>query len=334
MRQALRDLLILHLGGLPTGPEVLEQVREILQTFLRGTGGDDPVVTSMRLQAQAMLERDPAVVFHDELSHAWQPFYLHEFAAHAGAHALEVLGDVEGMSLRQELFPTPLGEALRGFSGGDEVRYQQYQDFFNARLFHQSLLRHAGGPPALRQFDAGRVRALYAGAPTALEPPGEGDAPEEARFRFSKQAMIKVAEPEMKAALQRLGEAWPQFVPIAELEGSDTPEALAQLFTAGHVDLKTGPWPGLGGVAERPVGSPLARRQVALGLPYVTTLDMCAIKLEDPVGRAFLGLLDGTRDHAALAIDIAAIAGQSVEQAAPMVAPHLKQLAGMGLLME
>ena len=332
MRQALRDLLLYHLGGPPNGPEAADKVREVLKLFLQGASTGDPLVAAMRLQAQALLERDPAVVFHDELSDHWQPFYLHEFAAAAGVHELEVLSDVEGMSLRQELFPTALGDALRDLSGGDATRSQQYQDFFNGRLFHQSLLRHAGETPASRRFDAARVRKLYAGASAKLEPPAEGDAPGEVRIRFSASHMIKIDDPVLQSVLLRLGEAWPQLLPIADMPGDDTAEALAQLFTAGHIELQTGPWPRLAKVSERPSASPLARLQLARGLPHVTTLDMCTIKLDDEAGRVFLGLLDSARDAHALAVQIAQVTGQEVSLAEPRVGPHLQRLAGMGLL--
>jgi hypothetical protein len=332
MREALRDLLLYHLGDAARDAGASDRVRELLQLFIQAGSGKDPLVAAMRVQAEAMLERDPAVVFHDELSEHWRAFHLHEFAEAAGRHGLEVVGDVEGMALRQDLFPTSLGEALRQLAGDDPVRFQQYQDFLNGRLFHQSLLRRAGGAPLSRRFDAERMRRLWAGAPARIEGAAEGDAPGEVRFRFSAQHMIKVAEPELQEVLRRLGEAWPQLVPIADLPGADTPEALAQLFTAGHVELQTGPWPGLGGVSERPLASPLARLQLAQGASHVTTLDMCAIRLEDEVGRGFLATLDGAHDVEALAAAVSAAAGAPLEEAAKGVVPHLQQLAGMGLL--
>ena len=332
MRQAVRDMLLYHLGGAPAGPEAVDKVREVLMLFLQAANTGDPFVAALRLQAQGMLERDPAVVFHDELSQHWRPVYLHEFASHAETHGLEVLSDVTGMGLRQELFPTALGEALNALSGGDATRAQQYQDFLDGRLFHQSLLRHAGEAPASRRFNAARVRKLYAGGPSKLEPGAEGDAPGEMRIRFSASHMIKIDDPVLQDVLLRLGEAWPQLLPISEMAGEDTAEALAQLFTAGHIDLQTGPWPGLAGVSERPLASPLARLQLAQGLGHLTTLDMCTIKLEDETGRVFLGLLDGARDAHALAAQIAQVTKQEVGEVEPSLGPHLNRLAGMGLL--
>jgi trans-aconitate methyltransferase len=332
MREAMRDLLLFHLGAGPHGPEAMGRVREVLQTFVRAADATSPLAAALRAEAEAMLGRDPAVVFHDELCEHWRAFHLHEFAAAAGAHGLEVIGDVEGAAMRQDLFPTALGQALRELAGGDGARFRQYQDFVVGRLFHQSLLRRAGGPPPSHRFEADRVRRLWAGASVKPEPRVEGDGPGEVRFRFSAQHMIKVAEPELQAVLRRLGEAWPQLVPIASLPGAETPEALAQLFTAGRVELQTGPWPGLGDVCARPQASALARLQIARGLAHVTALDMSSIRLEDETGRVFLSLLDGTRDAAGLAEAVSAATAAPVADIAPGVEPHLRQLAGMGLL--
>lgn len=334
MREAMRDLLLYHLKAAPQGADAMDRVREVLQTFVRAADAKSPLVAAMRAEAEAMLGRDPAVVFHDELCEHWRAFHLHEFASAAQAQGLEVMGDVEGAALRQDLFPTALGGALRELAGDDATRFHQYQDFVAGRLFHQSLLRRAGGLPLSRRFEAARVRRLWAGASVRAEPPAAGDAPGEVRFRFSAQHTIKVAEPELQAVLRRLGEAWPQLAPVAGLPGADTPEALAQLFTAGRVELQTGPWPGLGGVSARPRASPLARLQIARGLSHVTALDMSSIQLEDETGRVFLSLLDGQRDARALAEAVSAATGAPLADIAPGVQPHLRQLAGMGLLVE
>ena len=49
-------------------------------------------------------------------------------------------------------------------------------------------------------------------------------------------------------------------------------------------------------VSERPVASPLARRQLESG-PVVATLRHTALKIEDSLGQNLLRLLDGTRDR-------------------------------------
>jgi SAM-dependent methyltransferase len=331
-RQALRDMLLYHLGGAPRDASAMASVQALLQTLVQAANGKDPLAAALRGEAQGMLGRDPAAVFHDELCEHWRAFHLHEVAASAAAHGLEVVGDAEGVALRQELFPTALGEQLAALAGGEPVRFQQYQDFMSARLFRQTLLRREGGAPLQRGFDPARARALWAAAPVREEPRTASDGPGEIRFVLSSQHAVKVAEPELQHALRRLGAAWPQAVPIAELPGEDTPEALTQLFTAGHVELQTGPWPGLGGVSERPRASPLARFQLERGEASVTALNLSTVKLEDETGRAFIRLLDGSRDANALAEAVSRSAGLTLADVAPGVAPHLDQLARMGLL--
>jgi hypothetical protein len=52
-------------------------------------------------------------------------------------------------------------------------------------------------------------------------------------------------------------------------------------------------------VSERPLASPLARREAALG-PLVTSQHRRVLKLDDDLARVLLLHLDGTRDRTAL----------------------------------
>ena len=75
--------------------------------------------------------------------------------------------------------------------------------------------------------------------------------------------------------------------------------------------------------SERPVASALARLQAADGT-RVTTLRHRSVDVPDELGRRLIGLLDGTRDRAALAAEL----GRPTDE----LERSLEGLARIGLL--
>ena len=76
-------------------------------------------------------------------------------------------------------------------------------------------------------------------------------------------------------------------------------------------------------ISERPRASALARLQ-ARALTKVTNLKHERVRLEDPLVRTFLGLLDGTRDRAAIASEIAE-ALREKDPATPVLAADVEK---------
>ena len=129
---------------------------------------------------------------------------------------------------------------------------------------------------------------------------------------------------------------------------ADLAEFLLSCFAIGFVDLHSCPSPFVTKVSERPMASPLVRWQVRQG-PEVSTLRHWPLRITDAMGRHLLGLLDGTRDHAALLKELgeSVKAGstpiycdgkavteseKAVELVAQRLGPSLENLAKLGLL--
>ena len=91
-------------------------------------------------------------------------------------------------------------------------------------------------------------------------------------------------------------------------------------------------------ISERPRASALARLQ-ARSLTKVTNLKHESVRLEDPVVRTFLGLLDGTRDRPTIAREMAA-ALREKNPATPAlaadvekgIAPNFERVSRLALL--
>jgi methyltransferase-like protein len=101
------------------------------------------------------------------------------------------------------------------------------------------------------------------------------------------------------AALERLSAAGMVFDSSLESARQEMCQLLLTAYGAGLVEVLSRP-PGYTlNVSERPVASPIARRQLALG-DTVTSLLHTTLEIADPLARRLVLLLDGTRDRAAL----------------------------------
>jgi hypothetical protein len=135
------------------------------------------------------------------------------------------------------------------------------------------------------------------------------------------------------AALRCLVEVWPCSLSFAELlervrqraglpSRDEDAGALAEILywtaAAGLVELHAHPPRCAARAGERPVASPLVRRQLVHG-PEVSTLRHTTVKVEGPLERELLLLLDGTRDRTALLAALSAFAESMDPQTRPRV---------------
>lgn len=313
LRQVVRDLLFHHLAGIDGPAARLKRAYEVLADFSRPRENDRVVVAALRDVARPMQRPYPETLFHDELSSEWHPQSLSDVVAAANAEGLVFMNDASSALLYD------------GLPGNDDddaavVRAAQTTDFGSMAFFHQTLLVREGRKPARRLNPANLVslfvssRAQRIGAKT---------------FKLNEDE-FKVGDATMADRLEALAKTWPRRRPVAEV--ADTPdlqEALFKLFTAEIVFLFAVPLAGVAQAGERPVASALARAQVAIGQRNLFTLDHSAIDMEAAGPRAFLALLDGSRDRAQLAADWAASGhGDEVD-----VDTALRQLAAVPFLM-
>ena len=293
MRTAMREMLLLHLEGIVDPAERLERAREFLEIFAEDDSVDEPIVEVMRRLARAMLERDPAVLHHDEMGDVYAPQQLVAVAKAAAAHGLQWLGD------------SSVGRFADGF---EDIRTVQLRDYAEGRYFRQSLFVRAEAEPE-RRLDPAYVAALHAAC--------HGRRTGDTEFTADDNR-CEVTDPGLIDALERLIACFPERIACADLF-DDPPhlEAMFRMFDAGLITLHAGPAPCVVSPGDRPVASPLARMQIADDWPIVTTLDLRGLAISDPRPRAFVLLLDGSRDRHQLEKDWAAT-GHDVPVAAAL----------------
>jgi SAM-dependent methyltransferase len=296
MREITRQMLRWHLRDVEDPQERIAQARALLTA----------VSEAGQSQAEWALGQSDPSLFHDELAEHHEAVLFADFAAHAERHGMRFLAEADVFEMQAAGLPPGLASGT--------IEREQYLDFFKGRMFRQTLLCRAETEP--REPAAAVVRGMLAAAP--VQRTGDDE------FRGPHGATLTTDSDAVKAALVRLGEAWPAVVPVADLGGEDdVAEMLLRAYAMNFVHLHV--WaPDLATVpSERPVASAPARLQVARGT-RVTTLTHAEIDVPDELGRRLIALLDGTRDRAALL--------RELDRPAEELERSLQGLAAIGLL--
>lgn len=308
LRTAMREMVLLHLEGVDGEVERLAEARRFLAAFAEDDSVDEPIVAVMRRLAVAMLERDEAVLHHDELGGVYAPQQVIAVAKAAAGAGLAWLGDAS------------VGRLADGFGSADDLlRVVQLRDYAEGRYFRQSLFVRAESAPD-RRLDPQRVGELFAAC--------HGRRTGDSQFTAGNDR-CEVTDSGLIVALERLIEEFPGRVRAADMFGDDAHlEALFRMFDAGLVTLHATPAPCVLAAGDRPEASSLARMQIAQEWPAVTTLDHRTLAISDRRVRAFTALLDGRRDRGEIARAWAATAfGHEVP-----VEAALAMIAKAGLL--
>ena len=338
LRDMARRVMLFHIEGIQDPEERIHEARRFARLVV-AAGQDNEYSRVLREHAQRLLDHGDALLLHDTLADVSTPFYFHEFAEHAGRHGLQFLSEASLHESQVGELPQPVVDELESMLGDDVIRREQYLDFLRNRMFRQTLLCHAERT-VVRSLDPATLDGLsVAGAVSADEPVSlsRGVA---VRFAGPDESAMTTSEPAMKAALIELGSRFPEAVPFRELVaearrrvGADRAyaqailsESLLEANVAGIVELLAHQPPIAARPGERPRASAVAREQVRRENAVLTTLQHRSVRVEDPLPRALLVLLDGSRARDELPAALGNGAGPAeVEEA-------LGRLARLGLL--
>jgi Predicted methyltransferase regulatory domain/Methyltransferase domain/PKMT, C-terminal winged helix domain len=307
VRQALRDMLRFHTDGVVEPSERVAQGRALLCFLLEGWPAEHDLAAVLRRQAEGVLDRGDASLLHDDLAEVNEPVYFHELVAHAERHRLQYLAEADFFEMQTGVLSDPVAETLRGVE--DPIRREQYLDFLKGRMFRQTLLCRA--EHELDRTPRPEIVERLA-VSTPARPRGAPDAEGAVTFEGPTGSTLATDHPLVRAALERVADAWPAAVWARELiPTGSSPEdraalcdALLRSYAANLVQLHAHPPALTTTPGETPEASPLARHQARAG-DMVTNLRHVSVRIEDDLGRELVTLLDGTRDRAALAADLA-----------------------------
>jgi methyltransferase-like protein len=279
-------------------------------------------------QLKQLEKRIPYVVFHDELTEARRSLLFSDFATHASRHGLAYLSESMLPPPGDPAYHPDLQPIIESLSGDDVIAGEQALDFLRMRMFRETLLCHGEREIRRGQMQEQLHRLNYAVQATSTP----GEKPGARVFTTPSGIRMETTQPAIIALVEKLAEAWPRALSFAELEPRlseagvpphESAALLMHLTRAGLISLHAWKAPVAATIAERPRASASARQEARSRL-RVSTLFHTMERLDDPVVRSFLCLLDGARDRAALiealkAEHPALPAGQVEQQIEPML---------------
>jgi SAM-dependent methyltransferase len=290
LRRMLREAGEWHARGLDDPRERAERARGLFALLDRIQQSDGPSFYGGVVgdDVHALATAPESMLVHDLLGDAYEPVWFADFAAAAGRHGLAYVGDAIPASSRRPPWTEGVDAFVDDAAGEDRIAREQYFDLLVLRRFRHSLLCRDEQRPA-REVDRAAVQRMLVG---------------------------------------ESGEAPVPFETLRERRGADAgelAEALVGAFDEGNVSFHAVPSPAARVAGERPVASALARSQARPGA-IVTTLENHVVRINDEPTAALLGLLDGTRDRAAIREEFPGeLTEESLEAA-------LAKLAELGLL--
>lgn len=312
MKGMLRDMMKFHARRFAEPAQQIVQSRALLEILAKTVPvQDNPYGLLLKREAEELRRSSDGYVFHEHLEENNDPCYFHEFATRSMDAGLQFLGEAELRGMLTDQFPAEVQAALREV-GSSIVYAEQYMDFFRNRTFRQTLLCHRE-VSLNRRLSAESFRPLSFASP--LSPEGElGDGAAKVHFSAPEFPTVSIGGAFGQRTMRSLSEAWPEYVPAAELErrvraelglppsSGASPQFLEMMwswFAQGIVRL-THERPNVAREAgPKPLASAVARAQARDGKRVVSNLLHRVVALTEEDAQ-LLAQLDGAHDRAAL----------------------------------
>jgi methyltransferase-like protein/ubiquinone/menaquinone biosynthesis C-methylase UbiE len=322
-RMMVREMMLFHNRDFRDPQQQLQQALALLKLLAHSGKEAEPYTKTLQDEFERMSTRSREGLYHDELSHDFQPFYFYQFVDHAQRHGLQFLGETDFFEMYSGGLSPQAKEVLDKISD-DVVLREQYLDFMCGRAFRKTLLCH-DDVPLDRSGKSVSVRSFYVSTQARPKAQFPNPAPEaEETFRSPNGTELTTSSILARSLFWYLIESRPERVPFERLAtevecrarqslgfvpkpGQDTASEIADFvwrtYMAGMLELHVHVPPFTTEVSDRPLASPLARLEARDG-NVITTLHCRSLHLSDSLQRGVVMLLDGTRDHAALRRDL------------------------------
>jgi methyltransferase-like protein/2-polyprenyl-3-methyl-5-hydroxy-6-metoxy-1,4-benzoquinol methylase len=319
LRDLARGIIRFHAAHFKNPTEKIRQARGILQFLAESTPEPDAYITALRAEFERACKYKDEAFYHDDLAEISQSFYFHEFIRDAERHGLQYLGEATPNEVDREKVTTEVLSKLKELEAGSEIIREQYKDFVLGCPFRRNLLCHQEVALAPRRLQR-VVNELYVACealPIQLE--GKSDS---TVFRRPAGSELESAYPLMVAALKCICSEWPCAIPVAtalekaraSLDGTielSSPEEDAAMladgllgaYERGFLQLQVGPRAIVNQISNHPMSSMLARFQLKEGDLATSQLHKL-VRLEDPLTRQMVQLLDGSRDLESIASEL------------------------------
>ncbi len=311
-RRMVQSMLRFHARAFEDPLEKVGHAMSFLAFLTENASGGDLYRPILQKELERHFEHDTADIFHDDLSDLNRAYYVREFAEMLQSHDLQFLGEAELHAMGTGGLTPDAREFVSAID--DVIEREQYLDFLRGRIFRQTLFCRAGvsidrnpKPESIRKFKlASSIRPV--------SPNPEIASSKVERFVGAKGVGIQIDDPLTKAALVELGNRWGRAIGFDDLvsaahdelvrRGLENDDRDSQALEAimfqlcretSLIELHLFQPDASTEIGERPRVNSLARWQLPQANNVLTNLNL-DVKIEDPVSRRLLELLDGTRD--------------------------------------
>jgi SAM-dependent methyltransferase len=286
-RRVVREMTLHHIQSIDDPEERVTAAAAFLRDYAEPRPDDRPVLAAMRDVARPIAAKHPAVLFHDEMGDVFEPQAFADVVEAAAKHGLHFLNEAEPGRMDQGMPEAEMDEAAL-------IRAVQADDYASACFFHQTLFVRSDRVPARRPAVAAIVD-LYASVRCTRTGPTDFE---------SSDGTFGISDLPLADAVGMIAEAWPRRLRVGDLIQDEMRlEAFYRLFLGKAIELHATPLPGVTEPGARPRVSGLARALLTMSEDRLFTLDHRAVIVNEPAPRAFLSLLDGSRDWATIEAD-------------------------------
>lgn len=313
-REMVQRMLRFHSRNVADPAEKVGKAISFLAFLSENASEKEIFAPILQHELQRHFEHDAADIFHDDLSDANRAYYFHEFAEMLAKHGLQFLSEAELHAMGVGGLSPDAREFVAAID--DVIEREQYLDFLRGRIFRQTLFCRADvavdrdpKPAVIRRFKlASSIRPV--------SPNPEIASTKVERFAGAKGIGIQIDDPLAKVALVELGREWGRAISFDELAENAKDELVRRGVESDNWDERRATLEAIlfqlcretslielhlfqpdasQEAPERPRVNALARWQLPQANNVLTNLNL-DVKIEDPVSRRLLELLDGTRD--------------------------------------
>jgi len=328
------SLLRPHVAAIADPVAKVAEIRAMAGRVAEAMAAQPGIAAGLAQEFRDVADREAFALMHDDFAPVNHPVFLRDIVAEAADHGLAWLADADPYR-----HPAPAyGEAMNAWlAGAERIEREHVIDHLRMRRFRESLFVHdgrgLGGPLAPERLASMHVAATN----TTVE-----------RHGSRPQAVAdgdRSAQAVQRRLIARLVACHPSSEPVAELarwiaEESGPDSALAAPGQAKRLLLSAClmqvlvpyAWPVAipRAAGDRPRAFAPARWQAGRH-PWVANLRHESVRIDDPVQRALLPLLDGTRTRADLAGALSTLGAASPARAASLD-EYLAHFARIGVI--
>ncbi len=305
MRNMVREVMAWCGRNGETPAEKVRSGLDLLAMLVASRPENDPYRQLIQEQLTKLCRRSFESIYHDELSPVYAPVLVGTFVEHARRHGLEYLSEAVLPIPSDPCFRPELTEKLSGLAGDDVVAVEQMLDFARMRMFRETLLVRSEQRVQREIVVESLHRMQFASQATAAERDGSGTQV----YTLAGGLRVGSDDAPAIAVMERLIAAWPRTLGYAAVRDvlaaagvaaeARADRLLQQMAVARMIDLHLWEPPVAGAVSERPRATAACRQESRLHT-HLANLWHGTVQVDDPMVRALLQLLDGTRERGAL----------------------------------